>query len=1043
MAISTNGTIITRLAGALYGEYLSNATYEEVKDTSAATLAASFLSNDFSSKTDTEVATTVLTNLGLTTANGFLGDALVNYVASQLTAAGSTSAAKGAKLVSMLNDYAGMSADPTYGVNATSFNAKTAASLTMSQTTGSVGGAFATADVVSVGNQTITLTDTVATVNGNVGDDSFYGADSTFQNGDRILAGAGNDSLELSFSSAANVTRSVSLDSIERVAVYANTSGTSTTTLSAAQWTGLTTLQVNDVTTGETLAITDLSSIPSVTLNKGTGSGAVTLTANASVVAGTADSISVAMNSFSGAGTLTANGVETFNVSVTGDDGAAATIANAITLATNSTNTKSVIITGEGEAQITTDGVYTMNGSAATGALTLIATGTTTGINNIAGGTGADTIRFTADYSGAAATLDVVNGGDGTDTLNISAFSTTAGEVYGSTNIEILRLESASATMDISQFGGYTGFTTVKVDVAAAGGETLVLNNLASTTGISVSHNTSAVGSDAITLTATLKSSSGTADALTVTLQDLQDDAAALTLTTLTAANIETINLVASALGTNVTGTGEGVAVATLTAAAAETLNVTGSSAVTLGGTTAITVPVVNATGFSGVLTITAGAEDMSIVGGSANDSIRFNTTLTSADTVNGGDGTDTVRATIGTSLGSAPTLTSIEKLQLNTGGANTSINLRNTSIATLEITEGGATANSLTVVNMPSTLTNLQLANVTTAGAGTVDGVTISGAFTGTADSFTVTFDGTGSGAADHQLSTGAISVSGVETLNVVIQDIATSLTVTTGIATGATTTSVVITGGDDGIAYDLNAVGAAGANLTSFNSTGLSGSLAVDITGVYADAVVNLGNGGNTVTIAASTDAGVTGSAVVTGGSGADNVTGTANADNISTGSGDDVLTGGGGLDYLTGGNGADTFELDDIILTANAVTITDFTVEDGDIIQIDVGTYDLYTAADAVVVVTAAIFAALTTATDNSAGGGSNYVIVDTAANIATLRADTSSGTTFSALAIASDTGTVYFDADGNYTAGSIEVGYITITGTLTGDNFVVGA
>ena len=37
MAISTNGAIITRLAGALYNEYLSNATYAEVKDKSAST----------------------------------------------------------------------------------------------------------------------------------------------------------------------------------------------------------------------------------------------------------------------------------------------------------------------------------------------------------------------------------------------------------------------------------------------------------------------------------------------------------------------------------------------------------------------------------------------------------------------------------------------------------------------------------------------------------------------------------------------------------------------------------------------------------------------------------------------------------------------------------------------------------------------------------------------------------------------------------------------------------------------------------------------
>ena len=109
MAISTNGTIITRLAGALYGEYLSNASYTEVKETAAVTVAADMIKNDFAGKTDAQLATTILKNLDLTTVAG-----LDNWVAAQLTAAGSTAAAKGAKLVEMLNGYANMTADATW-----------------------------------------------------------------------------------------------------------------------------------------------------------------------------------------------------------------------------------------------------------------------------------------------------------------------------------------------------------------------------------------------------------------------------------------------------------------------------------------------------------------------------------------------------------------------------------------------------------------------------------------------------------------------------------------------------------------------------------------------------------------------------------------------------------------------------------------------------------------------------------------------------------------------------------------------------------------
>jgi hypothetical protein len=95
----------------------------------------------------------VLTNLSLTTVAG-----LDNWVAAQLTAAGSTAAAKGAKLVSMLNDYAMMTADATYGASATSFNTKVSAALVLSQTEGNAGGAFATAGTAPASGGTFTLT---------------------------------------------------------------------------------------------------------------------------------------------------------------------------------------------------------------------------------------------------------------------------------------------------------------------------------------------------------------------------------------------------------------------------------------------------------------------------------------------------------------------------------------------------------------------------------------------------------------------------------------------------------------------------------------------------------------------------------------------------------------------------------------------------------------------------------------------------------------------------------------------------------------------
>jgi len=150
MAISTNGTVIARLAGGLYNTVMSNATYLEVAAQDPSALANTLCSRDFAKSTDLAVATTLITNLGLSTVAG-----LDNWVAAQLTAAGS---AKGAKIVSMLNDFAGMTADTTYGAAATAFNTKVDAALAASQKTGAVESKFEAAGVVAVTNATFMLT---------------------------------------------------------------------------------------------------------------------------------------------------------------------------------------------------------------------------------------------------------------------------------------------------------------------------------------------------------------------------------------------------------------------------------------------------------------------------------------------------------------------------------------------------------------------------------------------------------------------------------------------------------------------------------------------------------------------------------------------------------------------------------------------------------------------------------------------------------------------------------------------------------------------
>lgn len=222
MAISTNGTVIARLAGGLYNTVMSNATYLEVAAQDPSALANTLYSRDFAKSTDLAVATTLITNLGLSAVAG-----LDNWVAAQLTAAGT--AGKGAKIVSMLNDFAGMTADTTYGAAATAFNTKVDAALAASQRVGAVEGKFETAGVVAVANATFTLTtgiDGAALFTGGAGNDSFVATHLTLNATDVLAGGSGTDTLTVTDTGAAAFsTPSALITGIENVTIR-NLNGT-------------------------------------------------------------------------------------------------------------------------------------------------------------------------------------------------------------------------------------------------------------------------------------------------------------------------------------------------------------------------------------------------------------------------------------------------------------------------------------------------------------------------------------------------------------------------------------------------------------------------------------------------------------------------------------------------------------------------------------------------------------------------------------------------------------------------------------------------
>jgi len=391
MAISTNGTVLTRLAGALYNTQMSNATYKEVAALDPSALANVLYARDFNTVSDATVASTIVANLGLSTVGG-----LSNWVAAQLTAAGTN---KGAKVVELLNGFAQMSTDATYGAAATAFNAKVDTALASSQTTDNTGGTF---DSISsaVNGKAFTLTtgvDSSSSFLGKTGDDSYsaplVSSVQTLNGLDRLDGGAGNDSLSAIINSA-SVLIPAQIANIENITISSTADGSG---ISLQNATGYTTAEI--ASSANSASITGISSAG--TALKATGNtGAVTLTFTNAALAGAADAVNLTVNGQTGAVTVNSDGtgaVETLNITSTGG------VSSFALTAGTTTSTLKV----SGDAQITL-------GTAAT--------------------TSADPVELsstikTIDLSGLSATsvifVDAANptitGGSGNDTINLNA----------------------------------------------------------------------------------------------------------------------------------------------------------------------------------------------------------------------------------------------------------------------------------------------------------------------------------------------------------------------------------------------------------------------------------------------------------------------------------------------------------------------------------------------------------------------------------------------------------------------------------------------
>jgi hypothetical protein len=632
MAISTNGVMLTRLTGALYNQQLSASTYSEILagNTTAASLNAwanAAVAADFGTKTDLQVATTLITNVGLSSVAG-----LANWVAAQLTAGGT--AKRGETIISLLNSYSNMdTTEAIYGASVATFNIKVDASQALSQTSGNTGGTYATVSAATP-VAAYTLLSSVDLKTTAAGDDVFTSVNTatsqTLNAGDNINGGAGNDTLNITSTSLLAAGTGVTSTGIESVVI---TSATADFSLDATTMSGITSVTNSGSTSGANVTVTGLTDKVAVNLTGNNNNTIITHAAAA--VVGTADALALTLNgaNTTSSGQLTVNGFETINVNAVGATGSS-TNSTALTISDDSLQT--LAITGTGASAI----VATLNG--ASGAV----------VGTVTGGDGAETLSITPGSSAllsistgagndrvnipSIAATHTIAGGDGTDTLStpVSITATTGANISG---FETVRISAAGATVILP---ATNAVSTLTINDAFGG----TLTNLATGGTVNLRDGgaatvTNTTGwtalTDAITVNVGASTGTGSAGQGTATLVN--------------AALIDTATINNLQASTDITGRSMGV-----TGSALKTMTVvsTGSAPITItgGGATAATsaLTTVDASGVNGAVTNSAtmiSTAGFTLKTGAGADAISGGLF---GDTLDGGAGNDTLTGSVG-----------------------------------------------------------------------------------------------------------------------------------------------------------------------------------------------------------------------------------------------------------------------------------------------------------------------------------------------------------------------------------------------------------
>jgi S-layer protein len=437
-------------------------------------------------------------------------------------------------------------------------------------------------------------------------------------------------------------------------------------------------------------------------------------------------------------------------------------------------------------------GTDTISGGDGNDTLTM----TTAGTYTITGGAGNDT----ADFAGTLTQADSFDGGDGTDTLTINNASVTAVNALSVSNINTLNagmvsIEKINFGTDLAQ----------DIDLGRLDGiSSVILGNLGgdvTMSGVGATNNVEISATTGQALTLTLNDATGTADVVNLNISG----SAVVAANTITAANVETVNITGS---DQTAGAAGNINTATLVATKATSVVVTGNDGLNLTNTGNTKITNFDASGvvatdasdtaanmavtFVSANTSTVAA--VSIKGGAGNDGLTGNASI---DTITGGAGTDTITASAGNDV--------------STGGAGAdtfsfTAALLAANSGTTATFDGGAGTDIMSISDTGATIVDADFRGITTVETFTSGNGTNALTFGVVADTTGLTAINGGTGA---------------DTINVSSVDFDNTVTITGGQGAdvhtlGTQTATVVLTDDTD------NAADASGSdNISGFTTT------------------------------------------------------------------------------------------------------------------------------------------------------------------------------------------------------------------------------